>query len=206
MYRLEITNPDKLFFTSDLHFDHFAIAKYCNRPFESRSDMNHKLVENWNSVIPEDGIVINCGDMILLHKENIFEYYKIAEKLNGRQLLIRGNHDKVNLLSANRFISPMDPKADKKFIGIYDIAEIKIKETTITASHYPLLAFPTDYNVFGHVHTLSDGHIYGPDSFVEKNIRTNQYDVGVDQNDYKPISYNRLIKIFNLLNKKNERI
>lgn len=189
MYSLKILDSSKLFFTSDLHFNHFNIAKYCNRPFNSRKEMNEALIRNWNTKVPEDGIVINCGDFSLFHEIDLKQYQKLASKLNGTQLLVRGNHDRVPLL----------PEGDgDKFIAIVDIANIIVDDITITASHYPLLAYPTHYNVFGHVHTLNDGIIYGPDAYIMGKINIcSQKDVGVDCNNYTPISYQELMSYFN---------
>ena len=66
----------------------------------------------------------------------------------------------------------------------------------IMASHYPMLAYPADYQVFGHIHTLSNGICYGIDGDVNNRMRKTQYDVGVDQNGYKPVSYWQLCDIF----------
>ena len=92
MYELNVETPDKLFFTSDTHWGHFNISKYCHRPFNSRSEMDKTLIDNWNKVVPEDGIVVHCGDFMLPNKEDIREYEKILRKLNGTILLCRGNH------------------------------------------------------------------------------------------------------------------
>ena len=63
----------------------------------------------------------------------------------------------------------------------------KAKELTKICKHY---------TVFGHIHTLSDGTCYGLDEDVNHRLRKTQYDVGVDQNGYKPISYWQLCDIF----------
>lgn len=189
MYSIKIEDSSKLFFTSDLHFNHFNIARYCNRPFSSRKEMNEVLIENWNNKVPEDGIVVNCGDFALFHDIALKQYQKLASKLNGKQVFVRGNHDRVSLL----------PEGDNgKFIAIVDIANIQVEDITITATHYPLLTFPTHYNVFGHVHTLNDGKIYGPDAYIMDKINIySQKDVGVDCNNYTPISFDELMDYFN---------
>lgn len=185
MYTLEIENPDKLFFTSDTHLGHFNICKYCHRPFESRSDMDKTLIDNWNKVVPEDGIVVHCGDFMLPHDFSISEYMKYMNKLNGRILLLRGNHDRAELDWEN-----------EKIISVKDQAMIIVDGVKIFAQHYPCLAYNGDYHVFGHIHTLSDGTCHGIDGDVNAKLRTNQYDVGVDQNGYKPVSYWELCDIF----------
>lgn len=184
MYTLKIENPDKLFFTSDTHFGHYNICRYCNRPFESRIDMDKSLIDNWNSVVPEDGIVVHCGDFTLIHKEDMDKYQKLFKKLNGTILLCRGNHDFI----------PLTTEPIGKLIASVDIAMIKVEGKKIMASHYPMLAYPADYQVFGHIHTLIDGTCHGIDSDVSKRLRTTQYDVGVDQNNFTPILYKDLMK------------
>lgn len=184
-YTLKIDNPSKVFFTSDSHFSHFNVAKLCNRPYSSRSEMNQCLIDNWNKVVPEDGIVIHCGDFMLSHKIGFKEYSKYINKLNGTIYLTRGNHDRIDL-----------GNYDNKLI-VNDCMHIQVEKTLIYAQHYPCLAFNEDIQVFGHIHTLSDGKVHGLDSDVPAKLKFNQYDVGVDQNNYTPINYNQLINIIN---------
>jgi len=184
MYTLEIENPDKLFVTSDSHFSHFRICKYCHRPFESRSHMDQTLIDNWNSVVPEDGVVVHCGDFILAHKEDLKEYMHYLNKLHGRVLLLRGNHDRASLDWSN-----------EKLIAVRDNALILVDGVKIYAQHYPCATFNGDMHIYGHIHTLSDGTCYGIDGDVTQRMRKNTYDVGVDQNQYRPISYWELCDI-----------
>nr|DAU59185.1 MAG TPA: metallophosphatase domain protein [Crassvirales sp.] len=184
-YTLKIDNPSKVFFTSDSHFTHFNVARLCNRPYSSRSEMNQGLINNWNNVVPEDGVVIHCGDFMLPHKIGYKEYSKYINKLNGTIYLTRGNHDKIDL-----------GNYDDKLI-VNDCMYIQVEKTLIYAQHYPCLAFNGDIQVFGHIHTLSDGKVHGLDSDVPDKLKFNQYDVGVDQNNYTPINYNQLINIIN---------
>lgn len=187
MYLLKVEDPDKLFFTSDSHIGHYNICKYCHRPFQSRSEMDQTLIANWNSVVPEDGIVVHCGDFMLPHKNDIKEYMKYMSKLNGRILLLRGNHDIIDLMTEN-----------EKLISVQDKAMIEVEGIKIYAEHYPCAAFNGDYHVYGHVHTLSDGMCYGMDADALAAMKKTTYDVGVDQNGYTPISYWQLCDIIRL--------
>ena len=184
MYTLKIDDPDKLFFCSDSHFGHFNICKYCHRPFTSRSEMDQTLIKDWNEVVPEDGIVVHCGDFMLPHNEDIKEYNKYLNQLHGRVLLLRGNHDRASL----------DWVSDK-LIAVRDQAMIVVDGVKIFAQHYPCAAFNGDYHVYGHIHTLSDGVCYGMDAEALGAMKKTTYDVGVDQNNYTPVSYWQLCDI-----------
>lgn len=75
-------NGNNIFFSSDLHFGHKNIIKYCTRPFESVEEMNKKLIENWNSVVTNDDTVFFLGDAGFGSVTKICECVK---RLNGKK-------------------------------------------------------------------------------------------------------------------------
>ena len=175
-------DKNKLFFTSDTHFGHSNIIKYCDRPFKDQYEMNKKLVENWNSVVPKDGIVFHLGDFALNLDTKSTQH--IINSLNGKIYLITGNHEKCAL--AKSYIISL-------WEGISDIAEIEVEDDEISnrkqhivMCHYPMTAWNGSHRgswqLFGHVHGgLSNKGII--------NHKETQLDVGVDCHDYSPISY-----------------
>ena len=82
---MEKLNPNKVWFTSDTHFYHQGIIKFCDRPFESVEHMNQTLINNWNNTIPSDGVVFHLGDFSWSHgiKDLMYE-------LNGNIILVKG--------------------------------------------------------------------------------------------------------------------
>ena len=176
---------DKLFFTSDNHFWHTNILKYAHRPFETVEEQTQELVERWNEVIPEDGDVFVLGDFI--HSGQIDVVRDIVGRLNGRIWWILGNH-----CYQNRH----DRDVIKAIVGnrVMDVAEILIRETNerIFASHYPHLYWPRGcFHIHGHIHS-------GPNSTSSEKAPFHplRYDVGVDNNNYYPVSYRELMNIF----------
>ena len=54
---MESLDTDHLFFTSDTHFHHANIIRFCDRPFRDVEEMDEILIRNWNEVVgPEDTI------------------------------------------------------------------------------------------------------------------------------------------------------
>lgn len=51
--------------------------------------MNEKLIENWNNVVPKDGIVFHLGDFAFGGSQL---WKEVLSKLNGHIYLILGNH------------------------------------------------------------------------------------------------------------------
>ena len=75
----------RVFFTSDTHFNHTNIIRFCDRPFGSTEEMNEKLIGNWNSVVGPDDIVFHLGDFCL---GGSAEWTKVLDRLNGKIYLI----------------------------------------------------------------------------------------------------------------------
>jgi calcineurin-like phosphoesterase family protein len=82
----------KTWFTSDTHFGHANIIKYCKRPFASVDEMDKRMVENWNARVAPNDVIWHLGDVALSGgKERLSE---IMGELNGHKRLILGNHDR----------------------------------------------------------------------------------------------------------------
>ena len=46
----------KIFWTSDTHFGHGNVIKYCSRPFSSVEEMNEVMINNFNSRVKEEDL------------------------------------------------------------------------------------------------------------------------------------------------------
>ena len=91
---LKFTDGDHVFFTSDLHFFHEAIIRFCNRPFKNIEEMNETIIMNWNSKVGKDDTVFILGDFCL---GGSGAWSFILDNLNGHKHLLIGNHDMKNL-------------------------------------------------------------------------------------------------------------
>ena len=86
--------------TSDYHFSHFNIIRYCKRPFKTAEEMNETIIKRHNERVKPDDTVFFLGDFIFKGgKEGGVEKYKQFEKrLNGKYIFIKGNRDRNNSL------------------------------------------------------------------------------------------------------------
>ena len=71
------------FFTSDTHFNHTNIIRFCNRPFKDVSHMNEMIISNWNRVVGSEDIVFHLGDFCL---GGSAEWVNVLNRLNGENI------------------------------------------------------------------------------------------------------------------------
>lgn len=190
-----------IFFTSDTHFCHSNIIRFCNRPFKDADEMDEALIANWNSVVGPDDIVFHLGDFCFAGSE---KWNKILDRLNGKIYLILGNHDERNLRQG--YISRFE------WVG-YQM-HIYIEGRSIYLNHFPMLCVAGSYRgenatwqLFGHVHSqkrdidyshIEDAEvkeILGKDEYRLKYLLPQQYDVGADNNNYTPVSWRQVESI-----------
>jgi len=163
-----------IFFTSDTHFGHQNIIKYCDRPFDDFNHMNEILIKNWNEVVKPDNIVYFLGDFAF---GNVKNYYRdLSERLNGEIILLKGNHDRGKELE--KYFDLIDHMHPFTFAGY-----------KFVLSHRPLPKnqIPVGYyNLHGHIHnnTLQfENTLTGVTYDLEKSIN-----VSTDVTDFKPIN------------------
>lgn len=145
------------YFISDPHFFHENVIRFDRRPFTSVEEMNAKMQDWWNNTVSTKDRVYILGDFIWLPPSDP-EYIKFTKSLNGRKVLIKGNHDNVEKFSS---------ELKNCFEDIQNRKEIKLNKKRIIMDHYPLMMYrhDTDSNVFHfHGHT----HITGEQDWVEK--------------------------------------
>ena len=193
MDKLNITlKPDqKIFFSSDQHFGHRNVVKFCNRPYADEKEMGKALIENWNKVVGENDIIITMGDFFWFNDSHSIK--KVVNQLNGTIYMVLGNHDKKE--SFRR----CDPE---KLIIVDGVTHIFLrcedenrwyeKTFEIVCCHYPLMTWSHRdrgaINLFGHIHS---GWMRSCDDYDQMLPlwRGQQLDVGVDNQNFTPVVF-----------------
>ena len=82
------------FVTSDLHLGHIKMLSFLRpdgellRPFSSIEEMHETLIERWNKIVHAKDRIYVLGDVAIPRSG-----LKVLDRLNGKKILIRGNHD-----------------------------------------------------------------------------------------------------------------
>ncbi len=77
------------FFTSDWHFGDERV-EILGRPFADTYEMTERIVSEYNAVVGPDDLVYVIGDVL---STQTVETLDVVGRLNGRKILIKGNHD-----------------------------------------------------------------------------------------------------------------
>lgn len=164
----------KIFVCSDTHFNHANIIKYCNRPYETVEEMDEALVDNWNSVVTNDDTVFFLGDFALGSRDVVRDF---VSKLNGRKILVRGNHDHMSDQSYKD--AGFETVFKKPVIMHFDNYDMDIQ-----FSHAPVFDEENQYpNIYGHVHDKPCND-------------AKHYCVCMEVIDYKPIELDKVVEYF----------
>jgi len=176
----------EIFFTSDTHFWHKNIIKYCDRPFKSVQEMNDTIVANWDAKVPKTGIVFVVGDFAM--NCSIQQIIDVRKRLNGRIILIRGNHDD-DVIKANDKENIFEEVHTRLDIRIFTMHEDASDYIDIELNHFPSITWNNShkgaYQAFGHCHSKKP--IPGQSVF--------QHDVGVDGNNFTPMSAGEFMQV-----------
>lgn len=159
-------------FTSDEHYGHKNIIRYSERPFHTIEEMDETLIENHNSVVQKNDMTIHAGDFTLWKNiKGIYERY--INKLNGKHIFLVGSHDYWLRGNGNDQIWQRNISIHNKK---YFFVVCHYNMRTWHKSHY------NSFQLFGHSHGRLEP-------------TGKQHDIGVDNNNYYPVSAEQIFNI-----------
>jgi calcineurin-like phosphoesterase family protein len=108
------------------------------RPFTSTEEMNETMIERHNAKVKEQDTVYFLGDVVINKK-----YLELVKRMNGRKILVRGNHD-------------IFKDEDYREVGFEQIHGVRVFVDKFILSHIPLhpdcVSERFRVNVHGHLH------------------------------------------------------
>jgi calcineurin-like phosphoesterase family protein len=159
---------------ADPHFGHAGVTRFTVgegdgakplRPWDTVEDMDQALVDNWNSVVKDGDRVYLLGDATMSRRS-----IATLNKLNGRIVLVKGNHDVYG-------IKDYAPSVD----DIRACVVVKASsQRSVVLTHIPIHPQCLDRwagNIHGHLHANS---IDDPRYVCVSVEQTNYYPVELD--------------------------
>jgi len=168
------------FLISDTHFGHtntwekFTVEDGSPlRPFTSTEEMDETMVENWNKTVRPQDTVYHLGDVVIARR-----HLETVKRLNGRKILIRGNHDIYK---------------DKDYYGagFEQIHGVRVFVDQFILSHIPLHPDCVSERFKLNVH----GHLHGNRIMLYNQVDPRYLSVCVEQINYTPISFDDVMKM-----------
>ena len=165
---------------ADLHLSHKGIVQWLRedgskeRPWDTIEEMNEALIENYNSVVrPKDKVYI-LGDVVINRSA-----LPLIARLQGRKILVKGNHDTMRLDEYAQYFEDIRGNA---VIDNHILTHIPI---------HPCSVGRWDANIHGHLHhnkvmMTKPGYQW----FQVKDIPDPRYFcVSAEQANYTPIAF-----------------
>ena len=160
----------KRFYISDMHLFHKTIISDCDRPYKSLKEMHNDFIIKWNRKVGKNDMVYVVGDVATTsNEEELLEVVNIFKILNGKKILIIGNHDRDSIRNF---------KFRKCFIDIKEYARIYDGGKKIVIFHCPMEYWEGDKKGVIHIH----GHVHN-EPITKKD---NRYNVSADVIDFEP--------------------
>lgn len=171
------------YYTSDTHFGSERALNLSKRPFLNTEEMDWKLIENWNKIVHINDIVYHLGD---------FGELWPTQYLNGKIYLIEGNYEKQLIKNNKNYKNQLEKLFEKVYEEpiILEDFEYSIKilchEPSVGLKKYNLVK-NQNLEKYKNLNFVLFGHIHG-----RQKIKKFGIDVGVDANNFKPVSENEV--------------
>jgi len=182
------------YFTADLHFGHGNIIGYCDRPFPDVDAMDAALVVRWNATVGPDDEVIVLGDFAM---GRIADTLPLTARLNGRKVLLAGNHDRCwsgHRKGVDRAIARyLDAGFDEIWQGV---VRLDLDGVAVLACHFPYRGDSHDADRYidhrppDRGDWLLHGHVHERWTMHDRMIN-----VGVDVWNFAPVPQSALLEL-----------
>ena len=170
------TDTRKIWLSGDYHFGENRF-ELMGRPFTTISENVQTIIKNHNEWVGPGDEVIVVGDVCY---QKTPEFLENVKKMNGRKILIRGNHDRP--ISDEEFLKYFDmviPEGEGYYITLLDDAPNGDVQIPCYITHYPTCGKKNYFNLCGHIHGAWK-------------YQLNCMNVGVDVNHFRPVNINRI--------------
>ncbi len=167
----------EVFLTADSHWGHVGVCKFVMadgtkcRPWDDPEKMNEDMIDMWNKTVGPKDKVYHLGDVVINRR-----FLSVLSRLNGDQILIKGNHDIFRL---------------EEYLPYYrDIRGYHMLDK------YMLTHMPIHEESLGRYAGNIHGHLHNNRVMKDGKIDPRYLCVSVEHTDYKPINFEEVKRRF----------
>lgn len=137
------------------------------------------MIERWNECVRPNDDVYHLGDLGWF--QTIQDVQHLCAQLNGHKHLILGNHDRLIRRWSDH------PDILGCFEWIKELYTLKHQNQRVVLCHYAMRVWDGSHHGTGHVYGHSHGNLEGKHT-------SKSFDVGVDSNDFRPLSIDEVLQ------------
>jgi calcineurin-like phosphoesterase family protein len=184
-------------FTSDRHFDHKNIIRYCGRPFVNQTfydaslpyekqdkrfwdheAMNEFMIQEHNKLVKPGDDVFDLGDFAFGRDASESRIIQHLQRMTGNLHFLWGNHDK--LIKAVAKAQPhLFTWHSQDFGHTSPIVEYDEQGVKLVLCHYAMTSWHGSHKGVGHLY----GHTHGT---LDEGTSL-RFDIGVDSWGFRPV-------------------
>ena len=175
-------------FTSDTHFGHKNIIKFCpvtRSRFFDAEQMDEYLIVEWNKVVDVNDVVYHLGDFAFASQGRIRE---VIYQLNGRIRMLTGNHDKALSGTFGEQLV-IEGAIDAIYPGYH---EVKINGTLLVLNHFAQRVWNKSH--FGSLHLYGHSHGSLPGQGKSVDVGVDSAELGLRYGTLRPYSFEEVLK------------
>ncbi len=165
------------YFSSDWHLGHTNIIKYCQRPFIGAEEMDAAIFKNFFNTVKAGDEFYYLGDLSF-HFESVARTITLLHGAGIKTTILVGNHD--NWHNGLRQLA-----RTFEIELVHGFLDLNIDGQLVTLCHYAMMSYyKSHFNawlLYGHHH-----------SNVSKIVEGKKMNVGVDQNNFLPVSWDQV--------------
>jgi len=183
-----------IFVTSDHHFGHENIIRFCNRPFADAQEMDQAMISKWNAIVGPGDIVYHLGDFTLT--DNLSPW--VSALTFGGLKIVPGGHD-------YRWLKRFDSERFGKKVELLpplvtlEFPSGKKWPHVVVLCHYPMLSWDRSHYGSLHLHGHSHGTILdsqsGDRQLPPGQKQGRRIDIGVDSWEFQPVPLEELLEV-----------
>ena len=164
------------FVTADTHFGHVKSLSFITpdgsplRPFSSCEEMDEAMVERWNAKVGKRDTIYHLGDVVIPRAS-----LKILDRLNGRKILIRGNHDLGRLSDFSKYFEDVR--------GAFFHNGDSTMRGGLIFTHIPVHPSCLSGHYLGNVH----GHLHCHQIITDGQVDRRYFNACVERNNFAPV-------------------